>query len=310
MFNFKLACAIMAIPMCFPHVLFGQEVVHDSLVGTYTITYYDSRGSERSLTVNAMNNLRPKLSVAITKGEVQLDYQYLLANQAITRETQPIGIVDILCPPDAPDLRITSKLGRGYLTEHPDERIHVCRFRLTGHYVHPGHTLDGLRIETTYLPGISEASVFGIPRIQEGLGQHEEELPPNVLSTFRSITGFGFFTGGGLRILTVAPLRTISEMEDATASLVIVDADVSSACDLSWISNPGVCNSFRTKLEQAGRALERGRNEAAIGQLQAFLNELEAQHGDEPGKHVNDNAYWLLKVNVEFILERMNAGEA
>jgi len=40
----------------------------------------------------------------------------------------------------------------------------------------------------------------------------------------------------------------------------------------------------------------------ARAELRRFLSELEAQHGAGP---VNDNAYWLLKVNAEFLLRRL-----
>ncbi|MFS8638569.1 MAG: hypothetical protein FWJ74_10805, partial [Gemmatimonadota bacterium] len=78
------------------------------------------------------------------------------------------------------------------------------------------------------------------------------------------------------------------------------------ACgELGWITNAGVCRSLEAKLEAAERSLERGNTNSARGQLGAFLQELEAQHGPQPGKHVSDNAYWLLKINVEYVLSRM-----
>ena len=39
------------------------------------------------------------------------------------------------------------------------------------------------------------------------------------------------------------------------------------------------------------------------GSLRAFLAELDARHG--PGMPVSDNAYWLLKVNGEYLLAHM-----
>ncbi len=71
--------------------------------------------------------------------------------------------------------------------------------------------------------------------------------------------------------------------------------------DLGWITNPGVCNSLKKKLENAERSIGRGRTNAAQRQLGAFLTELQAQRG----KHVNDSAYWLLKVNAEFVLSQL-----
>lgn len=44
-----------------------------------------------------------------------------------------------------------------------------------------------------------------------------------------------------------------------------------------------------------------GRGLPAVVQLTAFLEELGAQHGREPSKHVTDDAYWLLKATAEYV---------
>jgi len=162
----------------------------------------------------------------------------------------------------------------------------------------PGTSLAGFGLRSPYLPGTRQfwaeptwQACCSEPGPDPETGLPGEEHP-----------GTDEFRQSGW---TVGPTRAPDEMSDPYNALGIVLGYIRNTCDISWITNPGICNSLRTKLEQARRALERGNNEAATGQLQAFLNELEAQRGDEPGKHVNDNAYWLLKVNVEFILERI-----
>jgi len=75
--------------------------------------------------------------------------------------------------------------------------------------------------------------------------------------------------------------------------------------ELAWITSGGICPSLQVKLDLARQSLGQGRQDSAKGQLEAFLDELDAQHGPEPGKHVTDNAYWLLKVNAEFLLSRL-----
>ena len=77
------------------------------------------------------------------------------------------------------------------------------------------------------------------------------------------------------------------------------------SCALGWITSDGVCHSLEVKLDAATASLSRSDAPSAQGQLGAFLGELEAQHGSQPGKHVTDNAYWLLKVNAEFLLGRL-----
>jgi hypothetical protein len=73
------------------------------------------------------------------------------------------------------------------------------------------------------------------------------------------------------------------------------------AASLGWIDNHGAANSLDQKLKNALADLQRGDNQAATGVLNAFLNELDAQHG----KHVNDSAFFLLKANVQFILTKL-----
>jgi hypothetical protein len=78
------------------------------------------------------------------------------------------------------------------------------------------------------------------------------------------------------------------------------------ACgDLAWITSATLCSGLKKRLEQATQTLAQGSNSGARAQLESFLTELSGQHG--PGLPVNDNAYWLLKVNAEFILSRIPA---
>ncbi|HEX6939590.1 MAG TPA: hypothetical protein VF158_09265 [Longimicrobiales bacterium] len=78
-----------------------------------------------------------------------------------------------------------------------------------------------------------------------------------------------------------------------------------SCAEPRWIDNAGVCRSLLSKLDAALRALERENTGAARAQVESFLAELEAQHGEPPGKHVNDTAYWLLRTNAEHVLGRL-----
>jgi len=73
--------------------------------------------------------------------------------------------------------------------------------------------------------------------------------------------------------------------------------------DLLWITSASACGSLRARLQQASQGVTQGDNGGARAQLESLLTELGAQHG--PGLPVNDNAYWLLKVNAEFILSRI-----
>lgn len=78
------------------------------------------------------------------------------------------------------------------------------------------------------------------------------------------------------------------------------------ACgELGWIPSEEVCRMLRAKLAGAAASLAAGQTQAAAAQLTAYLHALDAQRGTEPGKHVSDSAYWLLKVNAEYVLAKL-----
>lgn len=70
-----------------------------------------------------------------------------------------------------------------------------------------------------------------------------------------------------------------------------------------WITDAGVCASLGASLGRAREALAQADRPGARAELRGFVSELEAQHG--AGRPVNDNAYWLLRVNAEFLLGRL-----
>lgn len=76
------------------------------------------------------------------------------------------------------------------------------------------------------------------------------------------------------------------------------------AVSLGWIFGPGsegIVKSLDAKLDAAKASITRSQNKAAVNQLNAFINELLAQRD----KHINDNAFLLLKTNAEFIIGKL-----
>lgn len=63
--------------------------------------------------------------------------------------------------------------------------------------------------------------------------------------------------------------------------------------------------SLQTEPEPAENSRNRGQTAAARERLESFLAELDARHGQPPGKHMNKAAYWLLPMNVEHLLGRL-----
>lgn len=78
-------------------------------------------------------------------------------------------------------------------------------------------------------------------------------------------------------------------------------ASLQGACELGWITKPGICHSLQVKLDAAEDSVERVRLDAAENQLQAFLHELSAQRG----KAVSDAAYLLLSADALKVIDSL-----
>lgn len=156
--------------------------------------------------------------------------------------------------------------------------------------VAPGDGLDGFGLRSPYLPGIRRSWAAPTFRscctgIRPGTQATEPENPNP--SEFK-ISGW-----------TVGPTIRPEAM-----TLDLVRADLARVCGaLRWIPDGTVCGPLQATLARAVAAAQRGDRSAARDALRGFVDALESQHG--PGKPVNDNAYWLLKVNVEYLLKQM-----
>ena len=72
--------------------------------------------------------------------------------------------------------------------------------------------------------------------------------------------------------------------------------------NLHWITDPSVCQSLRTNLDQAAAASRQHDHAGLVTALSPFLDVLEQRRG--AGGGLNDNAYWLLRVNGEYLRNR------
>ena len=279
------------------------RTVRNPATGDVRVDYQGSSGEHYEMVIEARDKVNVMTHTEIaSEGDVLL-YRYRFIYLPMETPWQAVFSVDLPCPLDDPELFLR-RPDNWRAWQNRNRPLELgCSFTVVAEpYLLPGSAASGFTVSSKWLPRIGEARVLGLtegPVVISG-----EDTPDEVSHLIQELQGSGA-EGTWFGTPAVAPTIDPSSVTDPVSGIRVFLTDLGQACNLNWISNPGVCNSLRVKLEQAGRALERGNNEAATGQLQAFLNELEAQHGDEPGKHVNDNAYWLLKVNVKFILERM-----
>lgn len=151
--------------------------------------------------------------------------------------------------------------------------------------VSAGGERAGFAVRSPYLPGVRQFSSFPTEQSCCTKPNDQGELPNSFL--FR-VKGF-----------TVAATIRPQDM-----SLDLLDDDIQQACGtLHWVSERALCGQLRVGLARASAALKHNDRAGAKDALRAFLAELEPQHGS--GNLVNDNAYWLLKVNAEYLLAHM-----
>ncbi len=199
--------------------------------------------------------------------------------------------------------------------------LSVAHWAAIGPNIRPGSETPPLSFRAIGLPGI-------VPYYAEGFW-----LPPNSgpwvdLDTIPRVSERENLASTAVRGLTVGiepppPDRSPGALNERLRTFL------SRTCALGWISNAGLCHRLQEKLDHAAQALERRNgSEEARRQLGAFLEELEDQHGPEPGRHadegrepearhdpepgkpVNAGAYWLLKINVEYLLGLIPGHEA
>jgi len=287
----------------FPKTAWAQELRYDAVRRIYTLEYIADDGTSVRDEIVPPNHIEPETWVEIESGGRHTwVYRYGLSNRPGLLSTQPLFRVKIDCLHEGGIQALAGPSGWGASEQFDSsQQRFFCRFVASDQaHLMPGDSVHGFLIQSQLLPRTAEGRFWGI-RPPPPVLESASERPDVALLKAQAVGSLG----GWYSLRVIAPGRPPEELSDPARGVGTVTLDLAETCELGWISNPGICNSLRVKLEQASRALERGNNEAAVGLLQAFLNELEAQHGDEPGKHVNDNAYWLLKVNVEFILERM-----
>jgi anti-sigma28 factor (negative regulator of flagellin synthesis) len=95
----------------------------------------------------------------------------------------------------------------------------------------------------------------------------------------------------------------LSQISESEVTLNDLIAYIRNAHEEGKISPEGIANSLISKLEEAKKQLEKGKSKQAVNALNAFLNELSAQHQ----KHISDEVYGYLKEKVERLISRIES---
>lgn len=140
----------------------------------------------------------------------------------------------------------------------------------------PSASTPALTFQALGLPGIVSAWYRGDSLPSLGTSDTAESDTPQPDLDPLAAYSVGLFTVGADPF---PPNATLTMLQDR------LDALIARSCVLSWIADPTLCVVLRT---------------LAGGNVTGFLAQVQLRHG--PGQPINDAAYWLLKVNAEYIL--------
>jgi hypothetical protein len=154
----------------------------------------------------------------------------------------------------------------------------------------PGQAAGPLTIRAV---GVTDlVGYLAVPYLAEVLDSIETDEPEDVL---RSVSTPG---------ITVS-IIPIPDGTTRLSQLARLQGFLTRSCGAdNWITQRGVCQSLRGKLDRAQAALAAGDLAGARPHLQSLASELDAQYGEQPGKHVTPIAYALLRPNVNWLLRQ------
>ncbi|MBI1723032.1 MAG: hypothetical protein HYR48_03900 [Gemmatimonadetes bacterium] len=166
---------------------------------------------------------------------------------------------------------------------------------MLGTHLAPGSTTPDLAMEARGLPGIVDywaQGYFPPPPLTDA----DTNPNPPVSDPLRD---------NSIRGRTVGVVAAPPGMRPSDLLARLRELLQESCSTLAWVTSQGICRSLDAKLANAAVAVREARFSAGSREIRSFLQELEAQHGTVPGKHVNDNAYWLLRANASVVLTNM-----
>jgi hypothetical protein len=198
----------------------------------------------------------------------------------------------LLVATPAPVIRMPKPARFDWVTNPRYRKQNVAVWVLTeDEMLHPGQTSPDLMLVARGLPDV--VRYWAVPDLQAHPPRYRDEDGGEDSYFVFSDTGT---TVGIVPVPSVAPSALAARLRALTTR----------ACGrLGWISRPGVCQSLDVKLTHAQTAIAAGQTAVARNVLAAFVDELDAQHGPQPGKAVSDEAHALLAVNAAFLRGRL-----
>jgi hypothetical protein len=222
--------------------------------------------------------------------------QYVLSNRAQSQESlftftvkAPAPVVSITNPAARTDWTVATAWG---------SRSVATWAALGENIVRPGASSPTLEFRARGLPGIDSAwygGHFSPPATNEAdpdttkyvdVPVVDQLVANNVLT---KTVGIDFIAAGTTDSALIVRLGSLRGQ----------------ACTLSWVTDATLCSSLQAKLDKATKDLHLGKNASAKTDLQGFNSLLTTNHGPGTSQKVGDSAYWLLKVNADYVIGRL-----
>jgi hypothetical protein len=238
---------------------------------------------------NPGTNLSVRLEiVSVQRAGDTIQVSYVAHNSPSSRE--PLWALTIDAPAEPYAINEPAPAKDWLVYSRYGDRPVVNWASLAGSIARPGESGPTLSFKAIGLPTIVDAYIEGYYD------------PPNVdTPEGDAVLGDGLETHSvRVRTIGVGPIGAGATPMSLTARLASLTTE---SCNLAWISSSSVCNSLGRKLQQASQGVSRGDNYTARLRLQSFLRELDARHDPQGTRPVKDAAYWLLKINGEYVLQ-------
>ncbi len=198
----------------------------------------------------------------------------------------------LLIATPAPVVRMPSPSRLDWVTQPRYRKQGIAAWVLVeDELLHPGQTTPELPLLARGLPDL--VKYWAVPDLVANPPVYDDDSRRDYYFTYSD-------TGTTVGIVPVPAGATAASLATRLRALL-----GRSCSELGWITQDGVCHSLDVKLQSTQDAIAEGQRASARAALAAFASELDAQHGSQSGKHVNDEAYALLSVNAAFLSARL-----
>ena len=113
---------------------------------------------------------------------------------------------------------------------------------------------------------------------------------------FKGISSYGIESNYQLNYHTDPDSEIVAEKVVNSCSDIRQDLDL--CYKIGWITNKGIYNSLSKKIDNAEKQADKGKSKTAINNLNAFINEVEAQRD----KHITEDAAVILVEDAEALI--------